>query len=331
MSTTHVDAEPAAPEEEQTLTGQRTHRALRLSLAFVVLALFAAVLFEWGPDGNPLPSISHYYYTPAGPIFAAALIAAALAMLALSGRGVETALLDIAALFAPLIAIVPTGIDPSHPQVPGLRCPGEVECVPTPYEELLSLGVKTYLTVLGVGILVAILLRFKEPRPTRWNGWFITVILTALIVGTLLALLAFHPTWNTGFPFNDVLPLSVHFAVTIGFFVCFIAVPIVNVFRKVTPAETAPTLGQKITYLAVALLLAADVGMLIGAFVYRDDAPPDSTVVFWGEATALALFAVFWVVQTFQRWDERNQRYSAQSPRLAWADSRPSRRARPGA
>ena len=55
-----------------------------------------------------LPSVSAYYYSPARDVFVGALIAASLALFALSGRGPSRALLDAAALFAPLIALVPT-------------------------------------------------------------------------------------------------------------------------------------------------------------------------------------------------------------------------------
>src|ERR1041384_993146 len=109
-------------------TGQRTHRALRLALAFVVFALFAGVLVQLVADGGTFrPSISHYFYSPAHNIFVAALVAASLALIALTGRDIETVFLDLAAVFAPLIAFIPTGLATDSPE--GLPCDGNDNCV----------------------------------------------------------------------------------------------------------------------------------------------------------------------------------------------------------
>jgi hypothetical protein len=118
-----------AVEADTATTSLRTHRYLRLSLVFVVFSLLVAVLIQtvvisWDPlvlGWNPQPSISHYALTSANGVFVGALIAASLALLALSGRDRATTLLDIAAMFAPLIAIVPTGLAVGHP-IEGVAC-----------------------------------------------------------------------------------------------------------------------------------------------------------------------------------------------------------------
>lgn len=106
-----------AADDVFTTTGQRTHRYLRLALVLVVFALLVAVSLQsvvviWQPlqfGWHPLPSISHAYHTPVRDVFTGALIAASVALLALSGRNRATTLLDICAVFAPLIAIVRRG------------------------------------------------------------------------------------------------------------------------------------------------------------------------------------------------------------------------------
>ena len=82
-------------------TAARTYRALRLVMIATVPAIFLAVLLVWRGErgGVSLPTLSHYYYTPAGAVFIGALSVAAAAMLALSGRGAERVLLDTAAFF----------------------------------------------------------------------------------------------------------------------------------------------------------------------------------------------------------------------------------------
>ena len=79
---------------------QRTYRYLRIGIAGTVVAIFVAVGMA-AADVGWLTSVSDYFYTPARNVFVGALIAASLALVALSGRGTERALLDAAALFAP--------------------------------------------------------------------------------------------------------------------------------------------------------------------------------------------------------------------------------------
>jgi len=102
---------------------QRTYRYLRIAIAGSVVVVFAGILVTM-PRVGLLPSISHYYYTSANTMFVGALMAVAVCFFALSGRGVERVLLDVAAVVVPLVAIVPTQISPGS--VPGIdsTCPG---------------------------------------------------------------------------------------------------------------------------------------------------------------------------------------------------------------
>jgi H+/Cl- antiporter ClcA len=62
---------------------QRTHRYLRIAIGGTVVVIFAAMLAAV-PTVGWLASISDYFYTPARNAFVGALIAASLALLALS-------------------------------------------------------------------------------------------------------------------------------------------------------------------------------------------------------------------------------------------------------
>ena len=106
---------------------QRTYRYLRIAIAGTVVVIFAAMAVA-AIEVGWLATESDYFYTPARNAFVGALIAAALALVALSGRGAERALLDAAALFAPLIAVVPTTLAPGT--VPGVVVPCAVRCFP---------------------------------------------------------------------------------------------------------------------------------------------------------------------------------------------------------
>ncbi|MFS0895479.1 hypothetical protein [Microbacterium sp. 179-I 3D3 NHS] len=299
----------ADPDDAAT-TGQKTHRYLRLSLVFVVFALLVSVAIQtvvasWEPfrlGWNLLPSISHYFYTPARDVFVGALIAAALALLALSGRDRTTVLLDVAAVFAPLIALVPTGIDPRHP-IGDLTCPGTTECVPAVYLDDVRAGVAAYAVV--VPTLVVTMAVIRRRRGIVAPG---TALVSAIAIGTaaLMAGLAFLPGIRSGFPLNVLsLPGGIHFAVTLIFFAIFAIVPILHARSTPDTSETPPTARQRRAYRWIAGLMIADLVMLIAVLLLHD-ALGHLPLVLVGETVALLLFAWFWSVQTFQRWGDAN-------------------------
>src|SRR6187402_568929 len=88
----------------------RTYRYLRIAMGAMIVVIFTSVTVVAIGQGHLLGSISAYFYTPARTAFTGALIAAAVALLALSGHRAERALLDSAGLLAPLIALVSTPI-----------------------------------------------------------------------------------------------------------------------------------------------------------------------------------------------------------------------------
>jgi hypothetical protein len=291
-------------------TGQKTHRYLRLSLVFVVFALLVSVAIEtvvvsWEPftlGWDPLPSLSHYFYTSARSVFVGSLIAASLALLALSGRNRATVLLDISAIFAPLIALIPTGIDADRP-VDGLTCPGDAECIPDPYLGDVRAGVVAYvIVVLTVVVAMAVIRRTKRIRVPG----AVLVSTIAVVTAVVLAVLAFVPALNADFPFNFwPFPSSIHFLVTLLFFGSFAAVPVLMSREPLDEGETPPTERQKTIYRWITRLMIADLLLLVAAFVLRDQLR-GFPVVLVGEVIALCLFAWFWWVQTFQRWEDED-------------------------
>lgn len=277
-------------------TGQRTHRYLRLALVLLVVTLLAAVAAEVIRTGEVLPSISHYFYTPARNVFVACLVAVSLALLALSGRDLETSLLDAAAIFAPLIALVPTGFD-DDPDAMAPQCPPDAECLPAVYLPDVHNGVIVY--AVAVTLVVATALTVRALQRQRLRGTLVTGAL-ALAVAALLLALAFAPGISDGFPFNPALPLSVHFAVTGAFFLAFAAVPVVHALPRRSASASPVALWQRAIYIAVPLMIVLDLVLMLSLMTLWPH------VVFWGELTALLLFALFWLTQTIQRWPEAN-------------------------
>ncbi|KAA9135217.1 hypothetical protein [Microbacterium caowuchunii] len=279
---------------------QRTHRYLRLSLALIVVALLVAVASQVIVTGRPpLLSISHYFYTPAGGVFTACLVAVALALLALSGRDAESTFLNVAAVFAPLIAIIPTGYETDAAD-PERVCPADTPCVPEEFLPTVRTGVVVYIVMVVIIATVALVLRRIQRQ--RAAGTLIPVVL-ALVVAVSIGLFAFVAPLNEGFPFNDALPLDLHYAVTIAFFAAFAVVPAINAWPREREAGEAPVRPwHRAVYTAAPIALAVDLVLMLVL------TPVWPGAVFWGESGALVVFAAFWVVQTIQRWNEPDPR-----------------------
>lgn len=265
---------------------QRTHRYLRLAIGGMVLVILLAMLLEV-PSAGWLSSVSHYAYTPARNVFVGALIAASVAILALSGRGAERIILDAAALVAPLVALVPTVVH--RGSVPGLDVPCGT-CVPPAVQPDVVNGVTTYLVVLaGVIVLGIALSRAGGMRAARFSLTLgAAVFAVVLIVGTAL------PHVFLGWT---------HFLATVVFFALIAADAILNAFWR-TSSEL-PSHWLRIVYLVIAALLILDLVALIVATGVTWDA--DGAAFPWilvGEVVALVAFLAFWWLQTWQRWHE---------------------------
>ena len=290
-------------------TPQKTHRYLRLALVLIVFTLLVSVALQsvvvtWEPlviGWQPLASISHAFYTPGRDVFVGALFAASVVLLALSGRSRATTLLDVCAVFAPLIAIVPTGL--ADPRAVGhLPCPITVDCIPAEDIGTAKAGIAVYAVVVVAVVVATAVIRHRTRTPDR-SARLVSII--AVTTAVVVVALAFAPALNESFPFNFWPVHSIHFAVTLLFFGVFSAVPILHAGGPLEPGESAPTPRQRSLYRWISGLLIADLVLLVVALLFRQTFG-ETPIVLVGEAVALILFAVFWGVQTFQRWDDPN-------------------------
>lgn len=242
---------------------QRTYRALRLAVIALVVVIFTSVGLATVSVGW-LPSISDYYFSPARTSFTGALIGVSLALLVLSGRGIERALIDAAALFAPLIALIPTT---------GTHC--LPRCAPTAFAADAANGIVTYLIVGAVGIVtVAMLAGWGQ---VSWAAAAPTGGLAVAVLLTLGLLWTFVP---------DVVLAHGHVVATVIFFALFAAVAVVHAFRA-RPFRAA--------YITVGALLVL-VLIAYAAFFPRS--------VLIAEVAALMLFAAFWILQSIEKWND---------------------------
>lgn len=89
--------------------GLKTYRYLRLGMVVAVVLLGAAILVEHRKAHCWQTSVSAYYYTPAGEVFVGVMVAVGFALIVIKGRGVfEDIWLNFSGMMAPLVAFAPT-------------------------------------------------------------------------------------------------------------------------------------------------------------------------------------------------------------------------------
>ncbi|MFE1644508.1 hypothetical protein [Microbacterium sp. P01] len=259
---------------------QRTYRYLRLSIVGAVLALFVSLIVVASQVGALPPSISAMLYTPGRTVFVGVLFAVAVAFLALSGHSVAQALIDIAAVFAVLIVIIPTPV--ASGEVPDVEvvCPeGAIRCVPESEWANIANGMLTF-AVFGL-IAVAGVLALAALQQTLSAGVWVTAAAASLVILGATGWWALART-----SFLDVG----HFVVTTCFFALIAVVSGL--------AARGAGRGYRFGYAAIAIGIAIDLTVLLIAAVTR------APVVLAGEVTGLLLFAAFWILQTAENWTD---------------------------
>ena len=266
----------------RTTSTQRTYRYVRLSIVGATFALAVSIGLEVAAHGV-LSSLSAAFYTAAGHLFVGGLCAIALALLVLSGRSVEQGLLDVAAVFALVIALVPTPIS-------DVSCGGDAVCVPpAAVPGVINNGIST--ASLSVVVLIAAA-SLARTQGSAGRGTVVTLVAIAALVGSLVAwaLLDFA-TFLRG----------AHNVAAVGFFSVIGVVAAVSAWRP----QRAPR-RFRVLYAVVAVGVLGTLGALVAVLVAGVAATATVVgvpVVFLGESVVVALFAVFWIVQTVELWN----------------------------
>ncbi|MCS5713475.1 hypothetical protein NVV95_02785 [Herbiconiux sp. CPCC 205716] len=280
---------------------ERTYRNGRIAIGGTVLLIGIAVIVTSFRTGV-LGSISAYYYTPARNVLVGALLAASVAILVLSGRGAQRALLDAAAVVAPVIALVPTPVGAGA--VPGVavECASGSRCVPADVLPDVQVGVAVYLIAgaLAVGVVVALAAASGAGRGALPSA------------GVAAGVLAIVAAWWTLAP--DAFLAGAHLAAAVVFFGLVAAVAVVNAVAPPSrsgalPAQPTahrrpPARWLRRSYGVLAAALVLDLALTVAAVLtgHADDTAPPPVLM--GESIALALFVVFWVLQSAERWDD---------------------------
>ena len=268
---------------------QRTYRNLRIGIAGTVVVILVAVAVAASRVGV-LPSISAYYYTPARTVYAGALIAAATAIVALSGRGLQRALLGAAGLFAPVIALVPTPLPAGT--VPGYEgaCPAGTNCVPADALPDIDVGVVTYLVVASLTVAVSVAV-------TSAAGTIRDSLPSLAAAAAVIAAVFAAWTWA-----RDAFVMNAHLVAAVFFFGLVALTAVVNAFSP--PRPGMPPRWRIALYWVVAVAMTVDIAVVVVAAStgLGVRAMPPSILV--GETVALLLFLVFWVLQSLEKWDD---------------------------
>ena len=279
-----------APEPE--LAAKKTWRYLRLAMVAMVLGLGVSILHAtWGQCWQG--SISAYYYTPAQGFLVGALVTIGVCLFALKGNtDLEDALLNLAGVCAPFVALVPTD--------------GIGDCGPVIYDgknraDNIANNVLALLVVLTVALIVVAILEFKQKRKPGTKRTTVVRWAFALSTIALAALWWFFYTARVGFALN------MHDISAIFMFVFIFFCVLLNARHLWIRRQAEATDGRRVRrfnryYLVALIMFAAAVLHLaaIGLYALNDATWKHAALSI--EAWMIGLFALFWLLQTFELW-----------------------------
>ncbi|MBY5163016.1 hypothetical protein [Salsipaludibacter albus] len=266
-----------------------SYRSLRIGMVGAVVALAVSIGFERLGVDCWQPSISGYYYTPVRAILVGALMAVGLSLVVVKGRTqVEDALLNVAGMLAPVVAVVPTTQVSACWSVPPARFPVDVDTFDRLFAATIDNNMVALLVTGALGLVVAAVLASASPGgprsamarlepATRWGVQGAAVLLAAAA-----AALAWWPAF----------PLWAHDLAAITMFGCLVVAVWINGRESGATGQSA----YRAAYRAIAIAMVAPALLFLPAFAgfaHR---------VFVVEAIEIVLFAVFWIVQTRQFW-----------------------------
>lgn len=258
----------------------KTWRYLRLAMIVVVLGLGVAIGYERSKTHPHCfqQSISAYYYTPVQAFFVGALVVIGACLICLKGNSqAEDFLLNLAGMFAPVVAFVPTPGTGSCASVLGTTRDRNVNVANNVFA-LLAVG------ALGLVILIVLVI-----RAAMRGADFAALAIAQYAVVAALWLTALLVFWLA----RDFFVHNAHYTAAIAMFVCILAVAVVNAFAPGTKPKAKPM------YLAIvgAMVLAAIVIGILGVTGWD----------YWVlgiEIALISLFAIFWATQTVELWHD---------------------------
>lgn len=275
----------------------KTYRYLRIAMASLVVCLLASVMYERlkNPESCWQGSLSAYYYTPARPIFVAALFTIGVCMVVLLAYPpFHDVLLNVGGFLAVVVALVPT--------------PNKGSCMSVPFQsEERAANVANNMTAFFVGAVIAMIatvvtaasendLRAPTVADLKPQDRDKVVKVGGIVVEALL--LVGGAIWFFGF--RDSFDQNAHYVAAAGLCIAIVVLVALNARE----AKRAPKGSKQRKYvlpyvlLAGAMVSSAAVILIIQALTGWDHA----TLVL--EIVLIACFGVFWGIQTKDLWNE---------------------------
>jgi uncharacterized membrane protein SirB2 len=274
-----------------------TYRYLRMAMPLLAVMLGTSVLLQiYEPAGNCwLSSISAYYYTAARAVFVACLCAIGTCLIVYRGTGREDMALNISGALAFMVALIPTPLkpllaaDPHEPLCARFNQPSESQ-----FAASLDNNVKAALIAATAVAALTVLLRLLLPdqRGSGRPGLGLTIgAPVAVALGWWIFLS--NPQWvrDHGHEWSARL-LFAGIAVMI----------VMNVWPRLAGQHAdGPWTWHRWVYLVIFILMAA-AALILGLATAHEWL---YNALFWLEGSLIALFMVFWVVQTAEHWNPR--------------------------
>lgn len=267
------------------LQAVKTYRYLRIAMIALVLGLGVSVAYEASHvAGDCLKSsISAYYYSPVRGFFVSSLVAIGVCLVCLQGNSaLEDALLNLAGMLAPVVALVPTPFEANS-------CPSASRDDHSSSADVANN--MTALLVLGaIALVITVLLAAaNRESPQIWFG-----IAGALgLWGFTLAVFEGDRASFEG---------HAHYAAAIVMFVAIIGVVSINALhfgqRELAVDDRAGKAVYANRYAVIAVSMLVSVGVVL---TWKWTAGFRHWVLAI-EAALISLFAAFWVVQTMELW-----------------------------
>lgn len=278
-------------EIDMSLAAVKTWRYLRLAIIGLVVGLAASVLYERShAPGCFQTSISAYYYTPAGVFFICALMAVGISMFCLRGSTEpEDISLNLAGMAAPVIAFVPT---------PNRGICSSANTIDDPLVEdgiVNSMNAYFVLGLFVVLVLTVLVLHKWQSQRDHLSRSALLGFVIALLVGLVTAVIFYGN--RTYFLANA------HNAAAVFMFVCI-------AFAVVTNARGTRKVFKYFYWLIVAGMIVVALATWLAGKGGWDH------WVLGIETGLIALFAIFWIVQTADLWNEGLRASSGDSGRL---------------
>jgi hypothetical protein len=268
---------------EPVLAAKKTWRYLRLAMVAMVVGLAASVLHAtWTSCWQE--SISAYYYTPAQGFLVGALVTIGVCLFALKGSSdPEDLLLNLAGICAPFVALVPT------PTI------GDCGTVYDGRNRAVNIenNVFALLVVLTIALIAVAAMEFvnqKRKREAPLSTWE--------RLGFVVAAVALVVVWIVFSAAREWFALNMHNISAIAMFF-FIWLTVLLNARHLRGRQTPRQRRSRAVYRAIGwLMVIAAVGNLVAGLAGWPYA------VIAVEAELIFLFAVYWMTQTIELWDD---------------------------